>query len=109
LLNALKHLAKIDHEFHVVSPESIEPIQTLKTKYLGGNNPRLHMDEILIALSTSAATDPYAKAALEQLPNLASCQAHSSVMLSEVDIKLFKRLSMQVTMEPKLEHNRVLF
>ena len=109
LLNALKHLAKIDHEFHVVSPESIEPIQTLKTRYLGGNNPRLHMDEILIALSTSAATDPYAKAALEQLPNLSGCQAHSAVMLSEVDIKLFKRLSMQVTMEPKFEHNRVLF
>ena len=109
LLNALKHLAKIDHEFHVVSPESIEPIQTLKTKYLGGNNPRLHMDEILIALSTSAATDPYAKAALEQLPNLVGCQAHSSVMLSEVDIKLFKRLSVQVTMEPKFEHTRVLY
>jgi len=109
LLNALKHLANIDHDFHVVSPAAIEPIQILKTKYLGGNNPRLHMDEILIALSTSAATDPYAKAALEQLPNLVGCQAHSSVMLSEVDIKLFKRLSVQVTMDPKYEHNRVLY
>ena len=109
LLNTLKELAHVDHDFHVVSPEAIEPIQILKTKYLGGNNPRLHMDEILIALSTSAATDSYAKAALEQLPNLAGCQVHSSVMLSEVDIKIFKKLSVQVTMEPKFEHNRMLY
>lgn len=109
LLNALKHLAGIDHELHVISPESIEPIQTLKTQYLGSINPRLHMDEILIALSTSAATDPLAKAALEQMPNLAGCQVHSSVMLSPVDIKLFKRLSIQFTMEPKYENKKMFF
>jgi len=109
LLNALKHLAGIDHELHVISPESIEPIQTLKTQYLGSVNPRLHMDEILIALSASAATDPLAKAALEQLPNLAGCQVHSSVMLSPVDIKLFKRLSIQFTMEPKYENKKMFF
>lgn len=103
LLNALKVLAGIDHELHVISPESIEPIQTLKTRYLGSINPRLHMDEVLIALSTSAAEDPLARATLEQLPNLAGCQVHSSVMLSSVDIKLFKRLSIQFTMEPKFE------
>jgi len=109
LLNALKHLAGIDHELHVISPESIEPIQTLKTQYLGSINPRLHMDEILIALSTSAATDTPAKAALEQMPNLAGCQVHSSVMLSPVDIKLFKRLSIQFTMEPKYENKKMFF
>jgi len=109
LLNTLKHLAGIDHELHVISPESIEPIQTLKTQYLGSINPRLHMDEILIALSTSAATDPPAKAALEQMPNLAGCQVHSSVMLSPVDIKLFKRLSIQFTMEPKYENKKMFF
>lgn len=109
LLNALKHLAGIDHELHVISPESIEPIQTLKTQYLGSINPRLHMDEILIALSTSAAADPLAKAALEQMPNLAGCQVHSSVMLSPVDIKLFKRLSIQFTMEPKYENKKMFF
>ena len=109
LLNALKALANIDHDFHVISPESIEPIQILKTQYLGSRNPRLHMDEILIALSASAATDPYAKAVLEQLSNLAGCQVHSSVMLSPVDIKIFKRLSIQFTMEPKYENKTIFF
>lgn len=108
LLNSLKALAGIDQKLHVISPESIEPIQTLKTKYLGSSNPRLHMDEILIALSTSAATDPIAEKVLEQLPNLANCQVHSSVMLSLVDIKLFKRLSIQATMEPKYENKKMI-
>lgn len=108
LLNALKSLAGIDHQLHVISPEAIEPIQTLKTKYLGSINPRLHTDEILIALSTSAASDPIAGKALAQLSNLAGCQVHSSVMLSPVDMKLFKRLSVQTTMEPTFE-NKILF
>ena len=107
LLNALKALGGIDRHCHVISPESIEPIQKLKTEYLGSKNPRLHTDEVLIALSTSAATDPQAQKALEQLPKLAGCQAHTSVLLSSVDIKTFKRLSVQFTMEPEYEDNHM--
>lgn len=103
LLNALKALAGIDHERKVISPEAIEPIQKLKVKYLGSRNPRLHTDEVLIALSVSAATDPYAQLALDQLPKLKSCQAHTSVMLSSVDIMQFKKLSIQATYEAKYE------
>lgn len=87
LLNVLKVLAGIDHETHIISPESIEPIQKLKVDYLKSKNPRLHTDEVLIALSASAATNPQARLALSQLPELAGCQAHTSVMLSDVDIK----------------------
>ncbi len=107
LLNALKELAGIDHKAHVISPEAIEPIQTLKTAYLGSKNPRLHTDEILIALSISAATSAKAKLALSQLPKLSGCQAHTSVMLSMVDIKQFKRLSVQLTSEPVYEDKRI--
>lgn len=107
LLNALKELAGIDHKAHVISPEAIEPIQTLKTAYLGSKNPRLHTDEILIALSISAATSEKAKLALAQLPRLSGCQAHTSVMLSMVDIKQFKRLSVQLTSEPVYEDKRI--
>ena len=103
LLNALKELAGIEHSCHVISPEAIEPIQTLKTRYLGSKNPRLHTDEVLIALSVSAASNPLAREALEQLPKLAGCQAHTSVMVSSVDIKQFKRLSIQATYEAKYE------
>lgn len=107
LLNALKELAGIDHREHVISPAAIEPIQKLKTAYLGSKNPRLHTDEVLIALSTSAAKDQLAQMALDQLPKLAGCQVHTSVMLSPVDIKTFKRLSIQYTSEPRYEDNRV--
>ncbi|MCR5106554.1 MAG: DUF1846 domain-containing protein [Lachnospiraceae bacterium] len=100
LLNALKAIAGIDHGLHVISPESIAPIQELKVKYLGGNNPRLHTDEVLIALATSATTDENARLALEQLPLLKGCQVHTSVMLSEVDIKIFRKLGCDVTSEP---------
>ena len=86
LLNALKELAGIDHEHHVISPEAIRPIQELKTEYLGSKNPRLHTDETLIALSVSAASNPEAKQALKQLHALKGCQAHTSFMLSSVDI-----------------------
>ena len=103
LLNALKELAGIEHSCHVISPEAIEPIQTLKTRYLGSKNPRLHTDEVLIALSVSAASNPLAREALEQLPKLAGCQAHTSVMVSSVDIKQLKRLSIQATYEAKYE------
>lgn len=101
LLNALKYLAGVDHDVHVISPEAIEPIQKLKTEYLGGKNPRLHTDEVLIALSISASTDEAAKKALDMLPKLKGCQVHTSVMLSDVDIKTFKRLGVDLTSEPK--------
>ncbi len=103
LLNALKELAGIEHERHVISPAAIEPIQKLKTQYLGSKNPRLHTDEVLIALSVSAATDPVAQLALEQLPKLKGCQAHTSVMVGSVDMKQFKKMSIQATFEPKNE------
>ncbi len=109
LLNALKELAGIDHEVHVISPEAIEPIQKLKTQYLGSRNPRLHTDEVLIALSVSAASDPIAQLALDQLPKLKGCQAHPSVMVGTVDMKQFKKLSIQATFEAKYEKNSVFF
>lgn len=107
LLNALKTLAGLDDELHLISPTVIEPIQKLKTEYLGSKNPRLHTDEVLIALSMCAATDMNAQLALEQIPKLKCCQAHSSVMLSTVDIKVFKRLGIQLTSEPKHENKKI--
>ena len=105
LLNALKHLAGIDHETHVISPAAIEPIQRLKIQFLGSRNPRLHTDEVLIALSMSTNTNPYAQRALEQLPHLAGCQVHTSVMLSDIDVKTFKKLKVNLTSEAKYESN----
>ena len=107
LLNALKDLAGLPHNLHVISPASIEPIQKLKTSYLGSKNPRLHTDEILIALSSSAATSDAARLALEQLPKLKGCQVHSSVMLSSTDKKTFQKLKMQVTCEPVFERKKL--
>lgn len=107
LLNVLKTLAGINEDLHLISPTVIEPIQKLKTEFLGSRNPRLHTDEILIALSICAATDSAAKLALEQLPKLNGCQAHTSVMLSSVDIKQFKRLNVQLTSEAKYENKRI--
>ena len=106
LLNALKTLAGLDDALHLISPTVIEPIQKLKTECLGSKNPRLHTDEILIALSICAATDKNAQLALEQIPNLRGCQAHSSVMLSSVDIKQFKRLNIQLTSEANFENKK---
>ena len=100
LLNALKFLGNVDHDTHLISPEAIGPIQELKTKYLGGKNPRLHTDEVLIALSISALSDANARVALEQIPKLKGCQVYTSVMLSEVDIKTFKKLGVDLTSEP---------
>lgn len=99
LLNALKYEALIDPDLHMVAPSAIEPIQTLKTQYLGSKNPRLHTDEILIALSMSAANDSEALKALNQLPKLKGCEVHSTVLLSSVDENTFKRLGMHVTCE----------
>lgn len=107
LLNAVKALGNIPHGTHLISPTAIEPIQKLKVDYLGSKNPRLHTDEVLIALSMCAATDKNAQIALEQLPKLKHCQVHTSVMLSEVDIKTFKKLGIGLTSEPVYEHNRL--
>ena len=107
LLNAIKVLGDIPHDKHLIAPSAIEPIQTLKTRYLGSHNPRLHTDEVLIALSMSAATDPVAKKALDQLPKLRGCQVHTSVMLSDVDIKVFHKLGVELTSEPVYEHKKL--
>ena len=103
ILNALKELAGIDHDMHLISPTALEPIQKVKTEFLGSKNPRLHIDEALIALSISASSNPVAEQALRQVPNLKGCQAHVSVMLANVDIRLFQKLSIQVTSEPRYE------
>ena len=103
LLNALKYLGGVGHDTHLISPEAIEPIQELKTKYLGGKNPRLHTDEVLITLSISALNDENARKALEQLPKLKGCQVHTSVMLSDVDIRTFKKLGVDLTSEPTIK------
>ena len=107
LLNAVKALGNIPHGTHLISPTAIAPIQKLTVDYLGRKNPRLHTDEVLIALSMCAATDKNAQIALEQLPKLKHCQVHTSVMLSEVDIKTFKKLGVGLTSEPVYEHNRL--
>ena len=101
LLNALKELAGQEDELHLISPAVIDPIQHLKVDHFGNRNPRLHTDEILIALSICAATDPRAEQAMEQLHKLRGCEAHSSVILSQVDEKTFKRLGVNITCEPR--------
>ena len=103
LMNALKVLAGIPQETDLVSAAAIEPIQTLKTNYLGGKNPRLHTDEILIALSSSAASNELAAAAMHQLPNLKGCDVHSTVLLSSVDTSTLNRLGMYLTCDPVYE------
>ena len=101
LLNALKELAGIDDSLHLIAPEVINPIQHLKVDYLGHRNPRLHTNEVLLALSISAASDPHAEMAMEQLSKLRGCELHSSVILSEVDEQTFKRLGVRLTCEPR--------
>lgn len=100
LLNATKHLAGIDHSLKLISQELIEPIQKTKTEYLGGQNPRLHTDEVLVALSVLSQHDANCRRALAMLPQLRGCQAHSTVMLGEVDRKIFKRLGIGLTSDP---------
>ncbi|MBQ2891076.1 MAG: DUF1846 domain-containing protein [Clostridia bacterium] len=100
LLNALKTLAGIDDKTELISPVILEPIQHLKTSHLGNRNPRLHTDEALIALSICAATDERAEMAMQQLSKLRGCEVHSSVILSSVDEKVFKRLGTNLTCEP---------
>ena len=100
ILNALKYLAGVDHDEKLIQPEAIAPIQDLKVRFLGGNNPRLHTDEILIALALASITSDNAKKAINELPNLKGCQVHTSVMLSDVDKKTFKKLGIDLTSEP---------
>ena len=101
LLNSLKALAEIDDGTLLMSPEVIEPIQDLKIHHLGNHNPRLHTDEVLIALSICAVNDPTAKQAMDQLKNLKDCEAHSTVILSQVDVNTLRKLGIHLTCEPK--------
>jgi len=101
LLNALKYFAELDDSTLLMSPHVIEPIQNLKVEHLGNNNPRLHTDETLLALSICANTDDNAKKAMEQISNLRGCEVHSTVILSPVDERIFKRLGINLTCEPK--------
>lgn len=109
LLNALKHLAGIDDDIHLLSPESIEPIQTLKTKHLGSKNPRLHTDEVLIALSVSAAKDDNARKALEQIKELVGCDVHTTTILGSVDEGIFRNLGVLVTSDPVFARKKALY
>ncbi len=107
LLNAVKALEGFSRPTHFISPETIAPIQRLKVDLLGGKNPRLHSDEILIALSISAATDKNAECALLRLPDLRGCEAHSTVLLSSVDEDIYRRLGIHLTCEPRYQVNRL--
>ncbi len=100
ILNAVKHLAGIGHDLKLIPQEMIEPIQHTKLTYLKGRNPRLHSDEVLVALSVLSTHDERCRLALEVLPQLRGCQMHSTVMLGEVDHKIFKRLGVGLTCDP---------
>ena len=100
ILNAVKHLAGIQHDLKLIPQEMIEPIQHTKLTYLKGRNPRLHSDEVLVALSVLSTHDERCHRALEVLPQLRGCQMHSTVMLGEVDHKIFKRLGVGLTCDP---------
>ena len=109
LLNALKRLGGIDQDLDLISTHVLEPICRLKTGVLGNKNPRLHSDEVLIALCVSALTNPIAAMAQAQLPKLRGCDAHFTVVLSDVDEKLYRRLGIHVSYEPKYERQRLYF
>lgn len=106
ILNAIKHLAGIAHEVKLIPQAMIEPIQTTKVRYLGGHNPRLHTDEVLVALSVVSQADENCRRALAELPRLRGCQVHSTVMLSEVDRKIFKKLGVGLTCDPVRKKSR---
>ena len=104
ILNATKHISGIDHDVHLIPQEMIEPIQNTKTELLGGRNPRLHTDEVLVALSMLTLDDENCRRALEALPAFKGCQVHSTVMLSEVDQKIFKKLGVGLTCDPVMKN-----
>lgn len=105
LLNAIKHLAGIDHDIKLIPQSMIEPIQHTKTSYLGGRNPQLHTDEVLVALSVLSTEDENCRKALEVLPQLKGCQMHSTIMLGEVDNKVFAKLGIGLTCDPNRNLN----
>ena len=107
LMNALKALAGIDKKLLLISPGIIQPIQHLKVEHLGNHNPRLHTDELLIALAICAVTNPMAGYAIDQLGALRDCEAHSTVILSHVDAELFKKLGVNMTFEPKYQAKKL--
>lgn len=107
LLNALKALGGIDDEIPLLQPQIIEPVQELKCKYLGNHNPRLHTDEVLVALSVSAATSEMAARAIEQLPKLKGLEAHTTVILSPVDENVFRRLGVNLTSDPVYQTHKL--
>ena len=107
VLNAVKTLAGIHKRKHLISSEVIKPIQKLKCSYLGNHNPRLHSDEILVALSIQAATDETAKTAMEMLPKLAHCEAHSTVILPAVDDNIFRRLNINLTCDARYQSKKL--
>ncbi len=107
LLNALKALANIDKSAHLISAEALLPIQRVKVECLGSVNPRLHSDEVLIALASSATSNPLAAQALDQLPRLRGCQAHVSVILSATDTRIYKKLGLQTTCEARYETKKL--
>jgi len=107
LLNALKYLAGIDDEVLLISPTEIEPIQKLKVGYLGNENPRLHTDEVLLALAINAATNEVAELVLEQLPKLRKSEGHSSVILTQIDVAVFRQLGVNMTCEPVYQNKRL--
>ena len=107
LLNALKRLGVIPEDVLLISPNIIEPIQHLKVEHMGNHNPRLHTDEVLIALSICAVTDPNAEKAMDQLASLAGCEVHATVILSRVDENVFQHLGMNLTCEPKYQTKKL--
>ena len=107
LLNVLKALGGIEKSTHLISPSVIEPIQTLKCTYLGNHNPRLHTDEVLLALSICASTDEKPATAMKQLPLLKGCEAHSTVILGQVDNNVFKRLGVNLTCDPRYQTHKL--
>jgi uncharacterized protein (UPF0371 family) len=107
LLNALKYLGGIDDEIHLISPAVLEPVRDLKVNHLGNHNPRLHTDELLIALSICAAIDPIAETAMQQLSKLCGCEMHSTVLLAQVDENTFRKLGINLTSEPKYQTKKL--
>ena len=107
LLNAAKHLAGLPDDLLMIAPSIIEPIQKLKTGILKNHNPRLHSDETLIALSMSANTNPVAKKALDAIGGLAGCEAHSTVILSQVDQDVYRKLGINLTCEPRYQTKKL--
>ncbi len=109
LLNAVKVLGGIDDSVHLIPPEVIEPIQKLKTEILGNHNPRLHSDEVLIALTVAAASGETAALATRQLKKLRGCEAHSTVILSQVDIDVYRKLGINLTCEPRHQTKKLYY